>query len=340
MAQMLLKVQFISTDKITKKKSEDENRMKTSKSIIFILVISALGGITIDAQQAPLFTHYMNNSLVINPAYAGSRDALTITALHRSQWVGFKGAPLTQTLTVHTPLTNEHLGIGFSLLNDKIGPVNNTSLFLYYSYIIKLNEKSKLAFGLSAGLNIYNADLSSIPLDVQDDPAFQSNVNNHVTPNFGFGAYYSRERFYAGISVPDMLQNNYLAVNQTDMDVSTGKEQRHYFIIAGTMINLSDNLAFKPTTLIKVTKASPMQADLTASFIILDKILAGVMYRTGDAMGCLLGFDVTHQLHLGYSFDWSYGLQTFKYNQGSHELVIRYDIKIFNKKQIHSPRNF
>jgi type IX secretion system PorP/SprF family membrane protein len=314
--------------------------MKTSKKLMFLIIVSAFGCFTINGQQAPLYTHYMNNSLVVNPAYAGSRDALTITVLHRSQWVGFKGAPLTQTLTAHTNLPNEHLGIGLSVLNDKIGPVNNTSLFIYYSYIIKLTEKSKLAFGLGAGMNIYNANLSSIQLDVQNDPAFQNNVNNHVTPNFGFGAYYSSEQYYAGISVPDLLQNSYLAVNQVDMNPTISKEQRHFFIIAGTMINLSDNLAFKPTTLIKVTKASPMQVDLTASFIIVDKILVGAMYRTGDAFGCLLGFDITDQLHLGYSYDWSYGLRTFKYNQGSHELVLRFDINIFKKKHMFSPRNF
>ena len=313
--------------------------MKTHKKIILALGLT-LGGFTVNAQQAPMYTHYMYNTLSINPGYAGSRDALTITALHRSQWIDFKGAPLTQTLTVHSPLNNEHVGVGLSLLNDKIGPSNNTSLFVDYAYIMKLNEKSKLAFGLSAGADIFRANLNTLDLDQQSDPVFLSNINNHITPNFGFGAYYSRERFYAGISVPKLLQNNYSVVNQVNGNNLIGKEQRHYFFIAGALFNISDNLAFKPTTLIKVTSAAPIQADLTGSFIIMRKLLVGAMFRSGDAVGGLVGLDITEQLHIGYSFDWSYGLKTFKYNQGSHELLLRYDFIFFSKKQIHSPRNF
>jgi type IX secretion system PorP/SprF family membrane protein len=310
------------------------SRMKTLKKVIIVLVLT-FGCAAVFAQQAPMYTHYMYNTLSVNPAYAGSRDALTLTALYRTQWVGFKGAPVTQTFTMHTPLRNEHVGVGLSVLNDKIGPSNNTSVFFDYAYRINLSERAKLSFGLSAGVNIYNANLSSLQLDQQTDPSFQNNVNNHVTPNFGFGLYYSRARFYAGISVPDLLQNNYLATGNS----TTGKEQRHYFFIAGTLINISENLAFKPTTLVKVTNGAPIQADLTASFIIVKRLLVGVMYRTGDSFGGLVGFDITEQLHLGYSYDWSYGLKTGTYNNGSHEVILRYDV-LFNKKQIHSPRNF
>ena len=312
--------------------------MKTLNKILLVLVLT-LGSLSIIAQQAPMYTHYMNNTLVVNPAYAGSRDALTLTALYRSQWVGFKGAPVTQTITMHSPLKNKHIGLGLSVQNDKIGPTNNTSVFADYAYIIKLTEKSKLAFGLSAGLNIYHASLSSLQLDQQIDPTFQD-INNHVAPNFGFGAYYSRERFYAGISVPDLVQNSYLKVNQENLNAIIGKEQRHYFLIAGALFNIIDNLAFKPTMLVKVTSAAPVQADLTASFVIMKRLLVGVMYRTSDSFGGLVGFDITDVLHLGYSYDWSYGLQTSNYNQGSHEIVLRYDIIFLIKKQIHSPRNF
>jgi type IX secretion system PorP/SprF family membrane protein len=287
------------------------------------------------AQQDPMYSHYMYNTLIVNPGYAGSRDALTITALHRSQWVGFKEAPVTQTLTMHTPLSNEHLGIGLSVSNDKIGPTNNTSVFANYAYIIKLTEKSKLAFGINAGVSIFQVNLNSRQLDVQNDPAFQNNINNQVTPNFGLGAYYSRERLYAGISVPNLLENSYSAVNT----VSLGMKQRHYFLIAGTVLNITDNLAFKPTILVKETAGAPVQADLTASFIIVKRLLVGIMHRTGDSFGGLAGFDITEQFHLGYSYDWSFGIRTGSYNSGSHELVLRYDV-LFNKKQIHSPRNF
>jgi type IX secretion system PorP/SprF family membrane protein len=313
--------------------------MKTFKKITSALALT-LSGLALNAQQAPMYTHYMYNTLAVNPAYAGSRDALTITALHRSQWVDFKGAPVTQTLTLHAPLRNEHIGVGLSVSNDKIGPVNNTAVFADFAYIMKMTAKSKLALGVSAGANIFQASLSSLNLDQQTDAVFTNNISNRVTPNFGFGAYYSRERFYAGISAPNLLQNNYSVVTEADGGTLVAKEQRHYFLIAGTMIKLTNNLELKPTALVKVTPAAPVQADVTASFIIMKKLLIGGMFRTGDAVGALVGIDITEQLHLGYSYDWSYGLKTAKYNKGSHEVMLRYDFIYSSKKQIQSPRYF
>ncbi|MBK7957252.1 MAG: type IX secretion system membrane protein PorP/SprF [Bacteroidetes bacterium] len=313
--------------------------MRTIKIITIALTLT-LGIKAINAQQAPMYTHYMYNTLSVNPAYAGSRDALTITALHRSQWVSFKGAPMTQTLTMHAPLKNEHIGLGLSASNDRIGPINNTSVFGNFAYILKLTPKSKLAFGLSAGANILQANLSTLQLDNQSDPTFQKDISNRVTPNFGFGAYYYREKFYVGLSIPNILENNYLATDQVNGAQLLAKEQRHYFLIAGTMIEFSENVALKPTMLVKVTSAVPIQADLTASFIFMKRFLIGGMFRSGDAFGVLAGLDITKQFHLGYSFDWSYGLKTSVYNNGSHELVLRYDFLTPNKKQIHTPRNF
>jgi len=310
--------------------------MKTIKKISIISFLT-LGSLTVSAQQVPMYTHYMYNTLVINPAYAGSRDALTVTGLYRTQWVGFSGAPVIQTLTAHAPLKNQHLGLGFSVVNDKR---NSTSVVVDFAYKMQLTAKSKLALGISGGMNLFQAQLSSLNLDQQTDPTFQNNINNRVIPNFGFGAYYSRERFYAGISAPSLLQNNYSIVTNADGSTLIGKEQRTYYLIAGTVIKISDNLAFKPTTLIKVTAGAPIQADLTASFIIVKKLTLGIMYRSGDAAGALIGFDITNQFHLGYSYDWSYGLKTSVYNQGSHELMLRYDFIYGSKKQIHSPRYF
>ena len=309
--------------------------MKTLIKIVLVL-IAAIGCLSLNAQQAPMYTHYMNNTLVVNPAYAGSRDALSMTALHRSQWVGFKGAPITQTFSMHTPLRNENVGLGLSISNDKMGPINNTSVFADYAYMIRLSEKSKLAFGLSAGVNIYYADLTDLELDQQADPVYQNNIINHATPNFGFGAYYSRERFYAGISAPNLIQNSFLVDDMPGGNDLVGKEKRHYFLIAGALLSMSDNVVFQPTTLVKVTPGAMIQVDLTASFIIIERILAGVMFRTGDAIGGLVGFDITDQFHLGYSYDWSYGLRTATYNQGSHELVLRYDV-ILNKRRTSLP---
>jgi len=306
-------------------------------SIVLVMVASSFIG---KAQQAPMFTHYMYNTIAVNPAYAGSRDALTLTGLHRSQWVGFKGAPTTQTLSLHGPLKNEHIGLGASILNDKIGAVNNTSAFFDFSYIMKVSKKSKLALGLSAGANMMQARYSSVEINTQSDPVFQSDINNKLTPNFGFGAYYYREKFYAGVSTPNILENTYTSVKLENGTSLSAKEQRHYFLIVGALFNLAENLAFKPTSLVKVTTNAPVEADFTASFVIMKKLLVGAMYRTGDSFGGLVGVDITKQFHIGYSYDWSFGVKTPVYNQGSHEIVLRYDFLLFDKKQVHSPRNF
>lgn len=308
------------------------------KIITAVFVVFGWGSVY--AQQDPMFTHYMYNTLSINPAYAGSRDALTITALHRSQWVSFKGAPMTQTLTVHSPIVNENIGLGLSLTNDKIGPTNNTGIFADFAYRFKLNPKSKLALGLSGGVNIFQANLIALELDQQGDPSFQTNIRNRTTPNFGFGIYYSRERFYAGISAPDLLENKYAKASLSNGNTIAGKESRHYFLIAGAMMRINDNLAFKPSVLVKLTVAAPIQADITASFVIMRRFLLGVMFRTTDSFGALVGLDIIPQLHLGYSYDFSYGLRTGRYNNGSHELMLRYDFIYSSKKQIHSPRYF
>jgi type IX secretion system PorP/SprF family membrane protein len=309
------------------------------RKITFALVL-ILGALSIKAQQSPMYTHYMYNTLMINPAYAGSRDALTITALNRSQWVSFKGAPLTQTLNLHSPIRNKHIGLGLSLMNDRIGPTNNSSAFVDFAFIMKLTEKSKLALGLSGGVNVFSADLNSLDLTEQNDPAFSNNVENRIMPNFGFGAYYSRERFYAGASIPYLLENSYSNAMGSDGNTLIGKEKRHYFFIAGAIFHLSPTLALKPTTFVKVTSAAPVQADFTLSFILMEKFQLGAMYRTGDAVGLLAGLNITEQFFLGYSFDWSYGVRTGEYNNGSHELVLRYDFIFNSNKQIRSSRYF
>jgi type IX secretion system PorP/SprF family membrane protein len=313
--------------------------MKTIQKLTLVLA-STLMCFAAHAQQEPMFTHYMDNTLLVNPGYAGSRDALTVTALHRSQWVNFKGAPITQTITMHAPLRNEHIGIGLSVMNDKIGPINNTSVVADFAYIMKLSKKSKLALGVNAGINVFQASLNTLNLDQTADPIFQDNISNKMTPNLGFGAYYYRERFYAGVSVPNLLQNNYSVVTAPNGSTLIGSQQRHYYFIAGTLIHLSESLDFKPTTFIKVTTGAPAEADITASFIIRKKVLLGAMFRTGDAVGALIGLNITEQFHIGYSYDWSYGLQTSRYNQGSHEIMLRYDFIFFDKKQIHSSRYF
>lgn len=291
------------------------------------------------AQQDAMFTHYMYNTLAVNPGYAGSRDALTVTGLHRSQWVSFEGAPITQTVTLHSPMLNNKMGIGLSVVNDKIGPTKNTAAYLDLAYAIRVSEKGKLAFGLKGGINFMQANLNTLELDQQNDAAFQENVTSKMLPNFGFGIYYYLPKFYVGVSAPKLLENNF-KTNSSTGSVNLVNEQRHYFLIAGTVFKLSNAVELKPTTFVKVTNGAPIEGDITASFIFNKKLLVGGMFRTGDAAGILIGYNFTEQFHAGYSFDWSYGLKTFKYNQGSHEIMLSYDFIYKDKQKVRSPRYF
>jgi len=308
------------------------------RKLIIIIHIFFIGFV-VNAQQDPMFTHYAFNTLAINPAYAGTRDALTITGLHRTQWVNFEGAPITQTLTGHTPVFNNKVGIGLSVLNDKIGPTNTSSFYVDFSYKIKINDRAKLSFGLKGGLNYKKTDLTAISIKDEDDPLFFNDVKSDFLPNFGFGLYYYTDKYYVGVSIPKLLENDFTE-NTVSGSTDLASEQKHYFIIGGAVIKLSEKITLKPTSFIKITNAAPIEGDITANFIFMDKFWVGLMYRTGDALGALAGINITDQLAVGYSFDWSMTNTTFKYNQGSHEIMVRYDFIFKEKRIIRSPRYF
>jgi type IX secretion system PorP/SprF family membrane protein len=307
-------------------------------NIILVVLLGTVG--FVKAQQQTMFTHYAFNTLSVNPAYAGSREALTFTALTRNQWVGFKGAPITQTLTVHAPIAKNKMGVGLSILNDKIGPLNTTSLYADFAYSIPINDKnkSKLAFGLKSGINLFSESIADLKTDQAGDQAATSGVNK-LLPNFGLGAYYHNEKWYAGLSIPRLLENK-LSTQSTNQGVSSSLEKRHFFLIGGTVLNLNNNLKLKPTTFLKVVQGAPMELDLTGMFIFKEKLELGAMFRTGDAIGALIGYNIQPHLRIGYSFDWSYRNTTFKYNYGSHELMILYDFKLTPTDRITSPRYF
>lgn len=297
------------------------------------IIITLFVSVKTFAQQDAMFTHYMYNTLWLNPAYAGTRDALTVTGIHRSQWVGFDGAPIDQSLTMHSPILKGKGGLGLSILNDKIGPTKSTLVALDFAYHIKLDSKSKLAFGLKGLVNFYRNSLSPLTLNTQNDNVFSQNVGSTL-PNAGAGVYYYRERFYVGLSTPRLLEN------KLDASATSAKEQQHYFLIVGSVFNLNKDLKLKPTAFVKATKGSPVQGDVTATFIIKDKLNVGAMYRTGDAAGLLVGYNFTDQFYAGYSFDWSMANTTGKYNSGSHEIMLRYDLIYKSKAKIKSPRYF
>jgi len=300
--------------------------------ITAVILVSALFA---KAQQDAMFTHYMFNTLSVNPAYAGSRGAMTFNALHRSQWVGFEGAPVTQTFTMHTPMFNQNLGLGLSVLNDKIGPTNTTSFNLDLAYHLRLGAKARLSFGLKGGVSLWKGNFTDLNLDNKNDASFSNNINKTL-PNVGFGMYYYQERFYIGVSSPKIMENK---IEASAINVT---EARHYFLIAGGVIDLnqSGSVQLKPTGFLKVTEAAPIEGDVTATFLFRNKFWLGAMYRTGDAYGALIGINLTPQFALGYSFDYSTTNTTFRYNSGSHEVMLQYDLFFKDKSKIKSPRYF
>ncbi len=292
------------------------------------------------AQQQPLYTMYMWNQLVINPAYAGSRDALTVSGVWREQWVGLDGAPSTQVLSIHSPLPNDNVGLGLTIQNDKIGPSNTTGVWGDFAYRLKLTEKSRLALGLRAGFGIQQANFSELENIDPNDPAFNNNVENNFLPNIGFGAYYSGTRGYVGLSSPTLLENELNSGNNTGSDAED-LNKRHYYLLAGYVFHLSKDSAgvlFKPSSVVRVVNGGPISFDISANFLIKQKLWLGAAYRSEDSFAALVSFHFTPHLQAGYSYD--FGTSNLNsYHSGSHEIMLTYDF-FSNEVKTKNPRYF
>lgn len=287
------------------------------------------------AQQEPIYTNFTQNTLNVNPAYAGSRDALTLTVLHRSQWIGVEGAPITQTLTLHTPLISERLGVGFSAMNDKIGPSNTSQAYIDLAYRQPLGDQFKLAIGIKGGGRVFQNNLTDLN-GVTGDIAFAEDESSRFLPNVGAGLYLSSQQFYFGFSAPRLLKNN-LRTNATSRE-----ESLTYHIITGGVLPLGDLSAVKlnPAAMVQVESGSPVAMHLMMNVIVKDKFEIGGMWRSGDAIGGIVGWNILPSLKLGYSFDYSYGFQSFTHNGGSHEAYLRFDWFKRNRIPAVTPRYF
>ncbi len=301
-------------------------------AVALMTVVITIG--TTRAQQDPLYSQYMFNTLAFNPAYAGSADVFTVMALSRHQWVGFDGAPATQTFVAHSPLKAENLALGFTAMNDKIGASHQTSAYADIAYRIRTGEDTRLSFGLKGGMNIYQADLASLT-SVEVDPA-KVNISGQLLPNFGFGLYWHAPRYYLGASAPKLLENKLDAVNGNVL--VTTSEARHYFLIGGYVMDLSRDIKFKPSFMFRAVEGAPLSLDLNANFLLRDRIWFGAMYRLGNAFGVMGQYQVNDQLRVGYAFD----LTTTRigaYNAGTHEIMLSYDLRFVKGRTI-SPRYF
>lgn len=301
-----------------------------TKILIFALMLTCYSGF---AQQDAQYTQYMYNTININPAYAGSRGVMSIFGLHRTQWVGLDGAPTSNAFSLNTPIKNSNLGLGLSLVNDRIGPTSDNTISADISYTVPMSENYKLSFGIKASGNIFNLDTSKLEPAQQNDPNLQ-NFNNEFSPNFGAGVYLHSDKLYFGLSVPNFLQDS----KYNDNQLAVFQERMNFYAIGGYVFDFSKSIKFKPAFLTKVVTGSPLQVDASANFLFFDKFMLGGAYRWDASVSALAGFQITDGLFIGYSYDME-TTNLRRYNSGSHEVFLRFEL--FNKvSKIVSPRFF
>lgn len=305
--------------------------MRLKLILVLGLVLSSFAS---NAQQDEQMSMYMHNKLYFNPAYAGSRDALSAIAVARFQWVDFKGAPSTQWFSLHTPFLQKALGAGIHAVNDRIGNRSRTAIYGDISGSIQLNsKKDRIAVGLSGGMDIVGYDFSDVNVNDVNDPYYGASYTI-AKPNLGAGIYYYGDKHYVGISSPRLFETSTF-----DLDTLVQKlNARHFFISGGYIFDLNSVFKLRPQALIKYTPEAPITVDVNASVLMYEKLWAGLMYRFHESVGVNLVYNIKQTFSVGYTYDFPInGLRT--YQTGSHEIFLRYDF-IPKKSSFTSPRYF
>lgn len=302
--------------------------MKTKRIIPFLLLALPL---CLSAQQEEHYTQFMFYKLGINPGYAGGQDGATISALVRNQWMGLDGAPQTQLITFNMPLLNDRIGVGGSVLRHTIGVTSFYTADGVYAYRLPLG-RGVLGLGLQASVRLLRVDYAALegtqPVDL--DPAVPSSLQSKYMPNFGFGAYYSTDRYYLGLSAPRLLQNN---INLADEQALINRERQHFFFMGGLLLPMGDNVQLQPQLLLKYVKGTPFDGDVNLNLIFVEKYTAGLSYRlggsksnnTGEAISLLLAAQITDKFLLGLAYDATL-TELRNYSSGTMEMALRYSI--------------
>ena len=301
--------------------------MKTILTIICAFILQSMY-----SQQDSQYTQYMYNTPLVNPAYAGSRETITAFLLHRNQWVGLEGAPVTNNFSINMPVGDSNFGVGLNFVNDEIGPVSENEISADLAYFIQISENYKLSLGLKGTANLFQLDVNKLRIYDPADPQFQ-NMDTEFSPNVGAGLYLFSDKTYFGLSVPSFFES----YRYNDNNIEITKEKMHFYFIAGHVFTLSDNIDFKPAVLSKIVEGAPLQADITANFLFFDKLTLGAAYRWDASVSALAGFQISDSWFIGYGYD----LETSKlanYNSGSHEIFLRYEF--FNRSRVSAPRFF
>ncbi|QCX38254.1 type IX secretion system membrane protein PorP/SprF [Aureibaculum algae] len=288
--------------------------IKFGVSILFVFICN----LTM-AQQQPQYTQHMYNTTALNPAYAGTNEGLEATLLHRSQWVGVTGAPVTQSLSIDGKV-GQRISLGLGAYNEKIGPSNEVNINGIFAYEVMLGQNTRLSLGLNLGIDFYNVDWSKGLYYDNQDPIFNENVNE-IRPIVGAGSFLYGEKWYLGVSAPNLLGlNSFNAKNDGEQVI---ERVNHYYLMGGYIFDVSRDLKFKPAVLAKVIEGSPVSIDASANFLIQDKITLGAAYRFNDAVSGIIGLQLGQRIFVGYSYDYTL-TDLSDYNNGSHEIILKY----------------
>jgi type IX secretion system PorP/SprF family membrane protein len=274
----------------------------------------------------------MYNTNTINPAYTGSRDVLSVFLLHRNQWIGFDGAPVTNNASITSNIDETNLGAGISFINDNIGPTSENTFSFDLAYFLSLNANYKLSVGLRGTANLFSLDVNKLSIYHQNDPKFQ-NLSSDFSPNIGSGIYLFSDKTYFGLSIPNFFESKRFDSNQ----INIIRERMHYYFITGHVFTINTETEFKPALLLKAVEGAPLQMDLSANFLFHKKLTLGLAYRWDAALSALAGFQINNNWFIGYGYDREM-TNLANYNAGSHELFIRYELS--RSSRISSPRFF
>lgn len=284
--------------------------------LIFIFCVMLLANLK--AQQLPQYTQYMLNEFAINPAVAGKEEYADMRSNNRYQWIGITDAPRTYVLTVHGPLKLKNMGLGMNLFTDIVGPTRRVGLNFSYAYHIRLNEETKLALGLSAGILQWGIDGHKLVLHDEGDENLLTQYQTTYVPDFGGGLLFHHKKWYFGVAVPQLYQSK---INLYPGSETTGKLVMHFNVNGAYRFDIGEDFKIEPSFLVKYATPAPFKIDGGLRVIYKEQVWLGGAYRHNDAYTALLGFLIRNYIMLGYSYDFP-TTNIRKYSSGTHEIML------------------
>jgi type IX secretion system PorP/SprF family membrane protein len=294
------------------------------KPVLFLLLVFLMPAVAL-AQQEPVYTHYKDNMVMVNPGYAGISGVGNLMAISRNQWVSFPGAPNTAVLSFQTPVKELNMGIGLSVMSDKIGPLSQTGIFGDYSYSIRVSDTYRLSLGLKGGFTFYRASLADLET-IRPDPVFERDLYRNFLPNFGVGGFVYSDDTWFGLSVPRLVENSISRENLSTEYIM--KEKMHFYLTGGKTMVLSDEISLKAHSMMRIVKNAPVSLELTSLAGIRNKLWLGGFWRTGNSIGLITQVMAFNDMIIGYSYDMNISkMNTF--SSGTHEIMVGYNLHLF-----------